>query len=40
MIKLSFDGDVDINFAPTGLAWRLSCLADKVLNGTGALPGA
>lgn len=39
MIKFNFDGEVDINFAPTGLAWRLSCPADKILKGTSAQPG-
>ena len=34
MVKLSFDGHVDIEFAPAGLEWRLSCPADALLKGT------
>jgi PAS domain S-box-containing protein len=29
--KASVDGDVELNYAPTGLIWRLKCSADKVL---------
>jgi two-component sensor histidine kinase len=29
--KASVDGDVELDYAPTGLIWRLKCSADKVL---------
>ena len=29
--KASVDGDVELDYAPTGLIWRLKCPADKVL---------
>jgi two-component sensor histidine kinase len=29
--KASVDGDVELNYAPTGLIWRLKCCANKVL---------
>jgi PAS domain S-box-containing protein len=29
--KASVDGDVELDYAPTGLIWRLKCAADKVL---------
>jgi hypothetical protein len=31
MAESSFDGDVDLDFAPTGLRWRLVCPLSKVL---------
>jgi two-component sensor histidine kinase len=32
MAEASFDGDVDLDFAPTGLRWRLVCPSSKVLD--------
>jgi hypothetical protein len=32
MAEWSFDGDVDLDFAPTGLRWRLVCPSSKVLD--------
>jgi len=29
--KATVDGDVELDYAPTGLTWRLKCSADKVL---------
>jgi PAS domain S-box-containing protein len=29
--KVSVDGDVELDYAPTGLTWRLKCSTDKVL---------
>src|SRR5262249_50641369 len=29
--KAGVDGDVELDYAPTGLLWRLKCSADKVL---------
>jgi PAS domain S-box-containing protein len=34
--KASVDGDVKLDYAPTGLIWRLKCSADKVLEQHGA----
>jgi len=32
MAESSLDGDVDLDFAPTGLRWRLVCPSSKVLD--------
>jgi two-component sensor histidine kinase len=32
MAESSFDGDVDLEFAPMGLRWRLACSSSKVLD--------
>jgi hypothetical protein len=32
MAEASLDGDVDLDFAPTGLRWRLVCPSSKVLD--------
>jgi PAS domain S-box-containing protein len=34
MVELSFDGQVELNFAPSGLSWRLTCPARAILYNT------
>ncbi len=36
MAKLSLDAEVELDYAPQGLSWRLRCPAAKVLEGDGA----
>jgi PAS domain S-box-containing protein len=31
MVKMSLDADIDLDFAPSGLIWRLRCSSDRVL---------
>jgi PAS domain S-box-containing protein len=33
MARMSFDADVELDFAPEGLIWRLECPSDNVLEG-------
>jgi two-component sensor histidine kinase len=33
MARMSLDADVDLDFAPGGLIWRLRCSSEKVLEG-------
>ena len=39
MAESSLDGEVDLDFARTGLRWRLVCPSAKVLEETGGSPG-
>ena len=36
MAELSLDGSVQLEFAPSGLIWRLTCPATRILNSVGA----
>ena len=40
MVELSFNGQVDIDFVPEGLAWRMTCPADALRKGTILPPDA
>jgi two-component sensor histidine kinase/CheY-like chemotaxis protein len=35
MVKMSLNSDPHIDFAPTGLLWRIDCPADRVIEGRG-----
>jgi PAS domain S-box-containing protein len=39
LLKQSLDGEVQLNFAPAGLAWRVACPAANVLEPVAALAG-
>lgn len=32
MVRMDLDGDVTLDFAPSGVLWRLSCSADRVMD--------
>jgi hypothetical protein len=32
-VKESLDAQVELDFAPAGLAWRLHCAAENILDG-------
>ena len=39
MVQSSTRGEVTVDYAPSGLAWRLACPAATVLDGTGGRDG-
>lgn len=38
MIKISLGGEVEVDFAPTGLVWRIDCPAEGLLESGGTPP--
>ncbi len=38
LVKMSLDGDVQTEFRPAGLRWRVSCCADNIVAGAGRIP--